>query len=245
MPSSIEKPDIVLVQGSFQLPEVYYKLADTLRTAGYTVHQPILPTLTEPDLASKTLSDDALAIQTVVQSLVEVGKRVVVAMHSYGGLVGSEAIVKDLSFDQRQSDGRPGGVAHLFYFAAFILTEGQSVLGVFGESPNNEVKPNGRFTIKNAAEILYNDLPQEEALSWQSKIIDQSYAVQEYKMTNEAYRFIPSTYAVCEDDRGPPPQYQEMFGSTAGSKIIKINSGHSPMLSHTSELAQMIGLVAQ
>jgi hypothetical protein len=110
MPSSVEKPDIVLVQGSFQLPEVYYKLADTLRTAGYTVHQPILPTLTEPDLASKTLSDDALAVQTVVQRFVEAGKRVIVAMHSYGGLVGSEAIVKDLSFDQRQSEGRPGGV---------------------------------------------------------------------------------------------------------------------------------------
>lgn len=110
MPSSIEKPDIVLVQGSFQLPEVYYKVADTLRTTGYTVHQPILPTLTEPDLTLKTLSDDALAVQTVIQSLVGAGKRVVVAMHSYGGLVGSEAIVKDLSFNQRQSESRPGGV---------------------------------------------------------------------------------------------------------------------------------------
>lgn len=134
---------------------------------------------------------------------------------------------------------------HLFYFAAFILSEGQSVLGVFGESPNNDIKPNGRFTIKNSAEILYNDLPPAEAQYWESKIIDQSYAVQEYKMTNEAYRFVPSTYVVCENDRGPPPQYQEMFGATAGSRILKMSSGHSPMLSQTAELAQIIDSVAR
>jgi hypothetical protein len=129
---------------------------------------------------------------------------------------------------------------HLIYVAAFILSEGQSVLGVFGESPNNDVKPDGHFCIKNAAEILYHDLPAAEAQSLESKLIDQSYAVQETKITNEAFRYVPSTYIVCANDRGPPPQYQEMFGTTAGSTIQKISSGHSPMLSHTSELADMI-----
>ncbi|KAI4600106.1 hypothetical protein KJ359_001208 [Pestalotiopsis sp. 9143b] len=245
MASLAETPAIVLVQGSFQLPDVYHKLADALRATGYEVHQPTLPSLTEPDLASKTLGDDASAVTSKVKALVDVGKTVVVVMHSYGGLVGSEAVLRDLSFDQRKSDGLPGGVVHLFYFAAFILSQGQSVLGVFGQSPNNDVKPNGRFTIKNSAEILYHDLPPVEAQYWESKIIDQSYAVQEYKMTNEAYRFVPSTYVVCENDRGPPPQYQEMFGATAGSKILKMSSGHSPMLSHTVQLAQMIDSAAK
>ena len=63
----------------------------------------------------------------------------VVAMHSYGGLVGSEAVPEDLSYTKRQSLNLPGGVIHLFYFNGFILSEGQSVLGVFGESPNNNV----------------------------------------------------------------------------------------------------------
>ena len=106
----VDNPAIVLVQGSFQLPEVYYKLADALRTSGYEVHQPSLPTLTEPDLATKTLSDDAAAVRSEVKALVDGGKAVVVVMHSYGGLVGSEAVLKDLSFSQRQSEGLPGGV---------------------------------------------------------------------------------------------------------------------------------------
>lgn len=114
------------------------------------------------------------------------------------------------------------------------------MLDTFGESPNNLVKPNGRFALKNTADILYHDLPAADAQYWDSKTVDQSYAVQTTAVTNEAFRFIPSTYVVCENDRGPPPQYQEMFGKTAGSEILKLGSGHSPMLSHTEELVEMI-----
>ncbi|KAI1745809.1 catalytic protein [Xylaria scruposa] len=248
MASSSRKPTLVLVQGSFQLPEVYYKLSDALRATGYHVIQPSLPSLTDqdkPDFASKSLTDDALAIRSKVTELVEEGETVVMVLHSYGGLVGTEAITKDLSFEQRKSNGLAGGVLHLFYFAAFILSEGQSVLSTFGESPNNLVKPNGRLALKNTADILYHDLPAAEAQYWESKTVDQSYAVQTTAMTNEGFRFVPSTYVVCENDRGPPPQFQEMFGKTAGSEIIKLNCGHSPMLSHTEKLVEMIDLAVQ
>ncbi|KAI0517536.1 catalytic protein [Xylaria bambusicola] len=246
--ASSSKPTLVLVQGSFQLPEVYYKLSDALRNAGYRVVQPSLPSLTDqdkPEFALKSLTDDALAIRSKVQELVAKGETVVMVMHSYGGLVGSEAVTEDLSVEQRKSNGLAGGVLHMFYFAAFILTKGQSVLSTFGESSNNLVKPNGRFALKNVADILYHDLPAAEAQYWESKTIDQSYAVQSTEITNEGFRFVPSTYVVCENDRGPPPKYQEIFGKTAGSKIIKLNSGHSPMLSHTDKLVEMINLVVQ
>jgi hypothetical protein len=54
--------------------------------------------------------------------------------------VGSNAISEELSFSYRRSHDLPGGVIHLFYFTAFILGEKQTVLGAFGESPNNDVK---------------------------------------------------------------------------------------------------------
>ena len=62
-----------------------------------------------------------------------------VVMHSYGGLVGSEAAAEELSYAKRQAQGLPGGVIHLFLYSAFLLNEGQSVLSAFGESPNNDV----------------------------------------------------------------------------------------------------------
>ncbi|KAI0444935.1 alpha/beta-hydrolase [Xylaria telfairii] len=248
MTSSSDKPTILLVQGSFQLPDVYGKLVTALEAKGYPVVHPVLPSLTgqdKPDFSSKNLSTDATAIQNELRRLVEGnGKHVVVFMHSYGGLVGSEATPEVLTRAKRAALNLPGGVIHLFYVAAFILSEGQSVISVFGESPNNDVRPDGRFRIKNAAEIIYSDLPAEEAGYWESRIVDQSYAVQTTKLTREAYRYCPSTYVVCENDRGPPPGVQEIFGRAASSEIVKIGSGHSPMLSRTEELAGLVDVAA-
>jgi hypothetical protein len=61
-------------------------------------------------------------------------------MHSYGGLVGSEAIPEALSYLNRQSRNLRGGVIHLFMFSAFLLEEGKSVLDAFGVSPNDDIK---------------------------------------------------------------------------------------------------------
>lgn len=132
-----------------------------------------------------------------------------------------------------------------FFFAAFILPEGQSVPSIFGESPNNDIRPDGRFRIKTPAQTLYKDLPPKKAEYWASKIIDQSYAVKTTKLTHASYRYVPSTYVVCENDQGPPPQYQEMFAKSAGATVLRIASGHSPMLSKTEELANMVAAAAQ
>jgi hypothetical protein len=134
-----------MVQGSFQTPLVYSNLLHLLNQAGYPTIHPTLPSCTDvehPDFPKRTLIDDALAVRMEVTRLVEYeGKKVVVLMHSYGGLVGSEAIPEELSYAYRhKKDGLSGGVIHLFYITAFILSEGQSVLGAFGESPNNTVK---------------------------------------------------------------------------------------------------------
>ncbi|KAI1654338.1 catalytic protein [Daldinia decipiens] len=176
---------ILLIQGSFQLPEVYRKLTKALEARGYPVIHPLLPSL------------------AVLRRLVEEKSRtVLVLMHSYGGLVGSEAVLDEFGWNKRKDRGLTGGVIYLFFFAAFVLAE--------------------------------------EAEYWTSKIIDQSYAVQTTKLTRAAYRYIPSTYVVCGNDQGPPPQYQEMWGKNAGSIMLRINSGHSPMLNKTDELVNMI-----
>ena len=139
-----EKPTILIVQGSFQTPLVYEKLGKTLESLGYPTIHPPLPTCSStdsPDFPKLTLVDDALAVRLELTRLIEYeGKPVMVVMHSYGGLVGSEAIPAELSHASRHAKNLPGGVIHLFHVAAFLLEEGQSVLSAFGESPNNDVK---------------------------------------------------------------------------------------------------------
>ncbi|KAK7738303.1 hypothetical protein SLS63_002639 [Diaporthe eres] len=219
------KPTILLVQGSFQLPEAYGKLASALRSRGFLVVQPRLPSLTDhdsPEFAKRDLSDDSRAIEAEAKRLVlDETKDVMVVMHSYGGLVGSDAIPEDLSLQSRRRAGLAGGVCRLFYFAAFVLDQGKSVLSAFGESPNNDIRPNGRFTMKETASTIYHDLPPEEARYWASKIIDQSYAVQSTPISRTAFKYIPSTYVVAEDDHALPLQYQEMFAAATGAEIQK------------------------
>jgi hypothetical protein len=135
---------IVIVQGSFHMPQAYQKLTDSLKRQGYATFQPELPSCSntnDRDFPSKTLHDDSAVVKSVIERLVnDEGKNIFLIMHSYGGLVGSNAVSKDLSFAYRKSAGLLGGVVQLFYIAAFVLDEGQTVLGTFGESPNSDVK---------------------------------------------------------------------------------------------------------
>ena len=145
-PTTEEKPTIVLVQGSFQTPLVYEPLVERLKFLGYPTVQPPLPSCTnveDPAFPSTTLIDDALAVRLELTRQIEYGgKTVVVVMHSYGGLVGSEAIPEEFTYTNCKARGLLGGVIHLYYFSAFILATGQSVLDAFGESPNSDIKVN-------------------------------------------------------------------------------------------------------
>ena len=152
MPQSTgSKPAIVLVQGSFQLQAVYKPLQTALEKRGYNVVYPALPSLahdSESKFLQCSLADDAIAIRSEIIRLVEYQKKeVVVIMHSYGGLAGSEAIPEILSAAYRQKKGEAGGVVRLYYYAAFILGKKDSVLGRFGESPNNDVKVSTGFCL--------------------------------------------------------------------------------------------------
>jgi hypothetical protein len=79
--------------------------------------------------------------------------------------------------------------------------------------------------------LLYNDLPDDEARIWESRLIPQSYAVQTSEIKLTAYKHVPSTYVICEKDQAAPSQYQEMFAGAASAKIVKLSAGHMPMLS--------------
>ena len=152
-------PTIIVVQGSFQVPEVYARLVQGLVAQGYPTIHPELPSCSNtesPDFPQLSLVDDALAIRTELTRQIEYkGKTVMMVMHSYGGLVGSEATTEELSYTKRQAQGLPGGVIHLFFYSAFLLNEGQSVLNTFGESSNNDIRvstlnvfsPETRFTV--------------------------------------------------------------------------------------------------
>ena len=242
-------PTIVLVQGSFQIPEVYSKAVRGLVARGYATIHPQLPSCSNTDslnFPKLSLVDDALAIRIeLIRQIEYEGKIVVMVLYSYGGLVGSEDIPEELTWVNRQAQGLPGGVIHIFFYSAFLLDAGQSVLSAFGESPNNDVKPDGRLYILRGEKLLYNDLPSSEASLWASRLIAQSYRVQTTKLTRAAWRYVHATYLICENDQAVPTQYQETFAASAKVQVEKCSSGHSPHLSQPEMLVQRIHEASQ
>ena len=99
--------------------------------------------------------------------------------------------------------------------------------------------------IQNGDQTLYNDLPPSVASFWASRLVVQSYKVQTTELTHAAWRYVPSTYLICENDQAAPPQYQGMFAATAGAHIERCSSGHSPHLSQPEMLVGKIHDVAQ
>ncbi|KAL8749637.1 MAG: hypothetical protein Q9184_006729, partial [Pyrenodesmia sp. 2 TL-2023] len=98
----------------------------------------------------------------------------------------------------------------------------------------------GRSYMLHGAEKLYNDLPADEAGLWESRLVAQSYKVQETQLTRAAWKYIPSTYLITENDQAVPPQYQEAFAKQAGATVERCSSGHSPQLSQPEMLVQKI-----
>ncbi|KAL8836171.1 MAG: hypothetical protein Q9170_003024 [Blastenia crenularia] len=98
----------------------------------------------------------------------------------------------------------------------------------------------GRMFLIGAEQKLYNDLSQQDASLWASRTLPSSHAVQTTKLTHAAWRYVPSTYLICENDQALPRQFQEGFAANAQAHVERCATGHSPMLSHTEMLAQRI-----
>ena len=99
----------------------------------------------------------------------------------------------------------------------------------------------------NAHEIFYNDLPDDVAASYTSKLRSHSYQTFHSPLTVEPFRQIPSAYLVCEKDNAIPVQAQD--GMIAQAKAIaptsfdlveRLDASHSPFLSQPGKVAEFL-----
>jgi pimeloyl-ACP methyl ester carboxylesterase len=118
----MSKPTIVFVPGAFHTPEYYDGVRSLLEEKGYTTTAVALPSVG----STASMSDDAAAIHAVTSKLADAGHQIVLVMHSYGGIPGTQS-AKDLGFKGRQEAGKPGGIIALVYLAAYLIKEGMSV----------------------------------------------------------------------------------------------------------------------
>lgn len=134
MADSNTKPAILIIPGSFSSAPLYYPLVDAFRGLGYDAFVNNLPSASRhaPEEPA-SLEDDAVFFRGVIEKLADKGRDVVVLMHSYGGMVGTEAS-KGVSKEERAKAGKQGGVVRLVYLVAMVLSAGSSPVTENGET---------------------------------------------------------------------------------------------------------------
>lgn len=135
----MSKPSILLIPGSFALPEFYDPVMNAIRSKGYSIRGLHLPTVgvsagKPREGTPPTMYDDASFVAKEVQVLVGEGKNVILICHSYGGTPTSQS-TKGLSRAERQAEGKEGGIVRLAYMTAVVPALGASAQDVLADLP--------------------------------------------------------------------------------------------------------------
>ena len=216
-------PTLVLVHGAWHGSWCWEPLADAL--GDVPVQTIDLPSAGDNPAVLGDLYADAAAVRSALSSI---GGPTVVLGHSYGGAAITEAVAAD------------SGVAHLIYLCAFLLDEGESILGAVGGTPPPWRDVRGdHVLVRMPAAVFYNDVPPEPTARSVARVSAHSLAAFEQPLTNAGWKAVPSTYMMCERDQAIPPFAQEAMAQRA-SEVLRMDTGHSPFLSQPEALARLL-----
>jgi pimeloyl-ACP methyl ester carboxylesterase len=213
---------VVLVHGAWHGAWCWHKVLDGLAAAGIDAHAVELP-------LRAGVAADVDATRTVLEPL----RGAVVVGHSYGGVVISGA-------------GRPDNVAHLVYLCAFQLTEDETTATILGAHPTGIVSAmridgeDRTIAVEHQRELFYGDCSDEDVAFATSRLRPMPASAPAPPPYRAAWRDVPSTYVVCDQDRAIHPAGQLAMAQRA-TRVVHWPSAHSPFLSRP-EL--VVGLLA-
>ncbi|KJZ76530.1 hypothetical protein HIM_04259 [Hirsutella minnesotensis 3608] len=236
---------ILLITGAWHLPEHYHKLISGLEGKGLRVICERLPTNNGVVPPNKTIHDDVQFVKNIVAKESAAGTHLTVIGHSWGGMISSAALAEFAV--ARNSD--KGGVTDIILMCAFIPSEGDSLAGLFGGKlpPYLVSQPNDTIVWVNPKEHLYNDVPPEEG-TWADDLRVPFGHTAQYtpiKCERVAWRAIPLTYIICEQDQAIPAFVQDMMVGKVEQQGIsvkqyRIAASHSPFLSVPEKLVDIV-----
>ena len=211
----------------------WHRTAELLAEQGVQSVAPALPSCGEtgrpPGTAGPGLPEDVAAVREVLQAGDE---PTVVVAHSYGGIVTAEAAAGLET------------VRHLLLISSYLPEVGQS-LSSFGDgdpAPFLAVDPvAGTFTARRdvAGQTFLQDCDPETVAEAIPRLTPQSLHVTQQPVGAAAWQQVPSTYLVCAQDRGTPPERQREFARRAG-EVVELDAGHHPFLSQPAAVRDLL-----
>jgi pimeloyl-ACP methyl ester carboxylesterase len=226
--ADVRLPSLLIVPGAWHEPDHFRPLLDEL--SDLDVH---IVTLTSSGKDPAVLGDMYADAEAIAQAAAAIDGPVVVVAHSYGGIPTTQA------FPYARN------VRRLIYLAAFQLSAGESLQSLQGGSLMPWSRLHHRDGIDDYVEamtpetVFFNDVDVPTALRAVSQLGYQSYASMRQKLTETAWRTIPSTYVICERDNALPLAVQESFAERADD-VARLSTSHSPFLSQPAALSRLI-----
>jgi pimeloyl-ACP methyl ester carboxylesterase len=224
------KPTIVLVHGAFADASGWNGVAARLIRDGYPVIAPPNPL--------RGVSTDSAYLASVLATL---GGPLVLAAHSYGGMVVTNAATGNAN------------VKALVYVAAFVPDQGDTLLGLQTQQPGSQLdetaldfRPYGNGQVDAYIkrdvfrDVFAGDLPRSTTdLMWSGQRPSDVVALQEPSGA-PAWTTIPSWYLVARSDKVIPPAAQRYMARRAGARVSEINASHVAMISQPAATAELI-----
>ncbi len=226
----MSKPTVILVHGFWGGAAHWAKVILELSKCGYTDIRAVENPLT-------SLADDA---ERTRKMIAQVNGPVILAGHSYGGAVISEA-------------GNQPNVKALVYIAAFAPDAGESPGGITQQhlpvaAPNLAPDSDGYLWLKPEKfhESFCQDLSGDEGLVMavtQKAPLASTFGD---TVTDPAWKHKPSWYQISSQDRMIAPENQAWMSDRMGArKVVTLNASHASLASQPADVAALIDEAAQ
>lgn len=222
IPSGVK--NVVLVHGAFADGSSWAKVITQLQAKGYNV------IAVQNPLTS--LRDDVVATR---RAIAQMDGPVLLAAHSYGGMVISEA-------------GKDPKVAGLLYVAALVPEDGQNANDVNAAMPTTGVEKEFRVSTdgfvflseKAVNENFVPDASSEEKKFIHATQVPLAAVAGEEKVYDPAWQSKPSWFIVARQDRVINPDLERYKAGLIKANTIELNSGHVPMVTEPKKVTAFI-----
>jgi pimeloyl-ACP methyl ester carboxylesterase len=223
------KPTIVLVHGAWADASGWNGVAERLQSDGYTVVAPANPL--------RGLPTDAAYLSSVLDT---VPGPVVVAGHSYGGMVMTNAAA-----------GRPN-VKALVYIAAFAPDLGDTVGGLGAMNPGSELGPATLLFRPHPTGLDVYIAPDSFRSVFAADISARATALMAAGQRPidaaalgqpsgvPAWQTIPSWYLVATQDHAIPPATQRFMAQRAAAITVEASTSHAAMVAKPRPVTELI-----
>jgi pimeloyl-ACP methyl ester carboxylesterase len=215
------------------------KAVPELESRGHTVVALDLPALAENHTPPAEITL-LRYVDAVCDALAKEDEPVLLAGHSMGGIVISEA-----------AERLPEKIRRLVYVSAYLLVDGQSIMQIVQE--DEHLSKLAGFLVSDGVvctlredkirETFYGRCATSDADWAASMLVPQPLAPfgSPVRVTAEMFGRVPRAYIKCLQDRTVPLSAQDrMLSATPCHDVVSIDTDHSPHLSTPVEFAEHI-----